>query len=60
MEGAMVVEKKVKREPKDISHRLKREQEKLEKEKNAILGQDLEAKNELLKKKKEAEKQKHE
>ena len=60
MEGAIVVEKKVKRESKDISHRLKRETQKFEKEKNAIIGQDLEAKNELLKRKKEADKQKNE
>ena len=37
----MTVERRVKREPKDISQRLKREQDKLEKEKNAIIGADL-------------------
>ena len=37
----VTVERKVKRESKDISHRLKREQEKLEKEKKEIMGLDL-------------------
>jgi len=60
MEGAQIVEKKVKREPRDISHRLAKEKEKLEKQKKDLLGEDLDAKNELLKRKHIIEKQKEE
>ena len=41
MEGAQIVEKKVRREPRDISHRLAKEKEKLEKQKKDIIGEDL-------------------
>ncbi len=34
----VVVEKKIKREPKDISSRLQKEKEKIEKQKNELLG----------------------
>lgn len=50
MEG-VIVEKKVKREPKDISSRLQKEKEKLERQKKDILGEDLQAKDELMKRK---------
>lgn len=48
MEGAgIIVEKKVRKEPKDISTRLQKEKEKIEKQKNEILGDDIEKKKQL-------------
>jgi hypothetical protein len=37
----------VRKEPKDIAHRLQKEKEKIEKQKNDILSEDLEKKKEL-------------
>jgi hypothetical protein len=39
MEGGIIVEKKVRKEPKDISSRLQKEKEKIEKQKIEILGE---------------------
>lgn len=58
MEGAnIIVEKKVRKEPKDISTRLQKEKEKIERQKNEILGDELAKKNELEQKKQMADKQ---
>lgn len=39
-----MIEKKVRKEPKDIASRLQKEKEKIEKQKNDILGEDIEKK----------------
>lgn len=60
MEGVVVVEKKVKKEKKDITSRLQKEKDKFEKQKNDILGEDYEKKKELEKKKQLADQLKEE